>query len=362
MKTIKVFGFPVHQTLTRTHGVDWARVIQPIQQLNGFVDGNVTFETYIWNPKDMPILDWEKICQTYDLIYLNYFGSIQKFVPMMAVAKNFHVPVIMDVDDDLWDIQKDNPAYETFKPGSDVIIDFSVACDEVDYMTTTCNYLRNVIMAHTKKQFKDIKVFPNYIDLSLYNHQLPLKDDFQITLLHHGSTTHFIDLATREFAEGIDRIMKDYPNVIFKTVGANISQYHMKWGDRYINAFGDEDLYKWVKDKMPAYMAEADIMVTPLQENVYTKGKSFIKYLENSSYAKPGCYQDIRQYREIVENGVDGFLCNTSEEWYNAIKKLIDDKKLRKQMGENAFKKVKENYTINQHVIDYSTFFKSVLE
>jgi glycosyltransferase involved in cell wall biosynthesis len=357
-KPIRIFGFPVHQTVSRTHGVDFARVIQPMSHLNGYEE----FEVYVWHPKDMPTLNWEEICQKYDIIYCNYFGSMEKFVPMMAVAKHFKRPVIMDVDDDLWDIQKDNPAYEAFKPGSNGIIDFSVACDEVDYMTTTSNYLRNVIMSHTKKQFSQIKVFPNYIDLSLYNHQLPLKDDRQILLMHHGSTTHFVDLETQAFTNGVDMIMKEYPNVRLITVGANIASFHMKWGDRYVNAFGDEDIYKWIKNKMPEYMVQADIMVTPLSVNTYTKGKSFIKYLENSSYAKPGCYQKIRQYSEIIEDGINGFLCETAEEWHRAIKKLIEDKDLRKSMGENAYNKVKDKYTIQNHVVDYSNFFKSVLK
>jgi glycosyltransferase involved in cell wall biosynthesis len=177
--------------------------------------------------------------------------------------------------------------------------------------------------------------------------------------MHHGSTTHFIDLQEEEFAKGIDRIMREYPNVVLKTVGAMIPQYKKRWGRRYINDFGDQDIYKWIQEKFPGFHDDADILVVPLKKSVYTRCKSSIKFLETSSAGIPGVYQRIRQYEEVVI-GNNGFLADTAQEWYLGIKLLIDNKELRRSMGQEAFKTVEESWQIQQHVKDYADFFKNL--
>jgi glycosyltransferase involved in cell wall biosynthesis len=265
----------------------------------------------------------------------------------------------MDVDDAIWEIQEDNHAYEVYKKGSESLRNFTVICNEVDYITCTNQYLKHVICDNTRQHPTRVKVFPNYIDLSLYNHRCKFKDTHEIVLMHHGSTTHFIDLQEEEFAKGIDRIMREYPNVVLKTVGAMIPQYKKRWGRRYINDFGDQDIYKWIQEKFPGFHDDADILVVPLKKSVYTRCKSSIKFLETSSAGIPGVYQRIRQYEEVVI-GNNGFLADTAQEWYLGIKLLIDNKELRRSMGQEAFKTVEESWQIQQHVKDYADFFKNL--
>jgi glycosyltransferase involved in cell wall biosynthesis len=104
---------------------------------------------------------------------------------------------------------------------------------------------------------------------------------------------------------------------------------------------------------------EVDIFVAPLSVNTYNICKSSIKFLEASTSSKPGCWQNIRQYQEVID-GTNGFLCSTEDQWYTSIKKLIDDKVLRKQMGENAFKTI-QDWTIQGHTKDYANFFKKLV-
>ena len=131
---------------------------------------------------------------------------------------------------------------------------------------------------------------------------------------------------------------------------------------RYIQKFGDEDLYTWVKDKFPQFVDEVDIFVAPLSLNSYNICKSSIKFLEASSSGKPGVWQKIRQYSEVVKNGQNGFLCSTADEWYDSLKKLIDDKELRRKMGEKAFRTVEKDWQINTHVSQYAEFLKKLLD
>lgn len=362
MKKIRIFGLPSHQTKERTTGVDFARVIQPLKYLNGYSDGEVEFETTLFDINETGVTDWLNVSKQFDIIYLNYINNPWAFAAMGAMARKNGVKIVFDIDDSLWHIKNDNPAFKVYYKGSEAIRNFEAICNEVDVMTCTNKYLKNVILNKTYKQADDVKIIPNYIDLKTYSHVSPFKDTGQILLTHYGSTTHFIDLNDEEFNKGIDKLLSEYPNVNIRFVGAFIPKYKMRWGRRYENAYGHEDIYSWIKDKFPQYMDETDIMIVPLLDDIYNRCKSDIKFLEASSAKKPGVYQKIRQYEEVIENGKNGFLASTSDEWYNSLKTLIDDVKLRKQMGEEAYNTIVSKHTIQAHVKEYADLFKKVLD
>src|SRR3990167_8006001 len=74
-RTIKIFALPSHATKTRTSGVDFARVIQPSKYLNGFIYKGYKFDVYIYDPIVDEKLDWLKVSQEYDIIFLNYTAN-----------------------------------------------------------------------------------------------------------------------------------------------------------------------------------------------------------------------------------------------------------------------------------------------
>lgn len=361
MKTIRIFALPSHQTADRTSGVDFARVIQPMKSLNGYEDKDVRFEVRLYDIHEDKTMDWEWVAKNHDILFFNYTSSPWEFAKMGVMARKYNRLMVLDLDDSLWDIMPDNPVYDALKEGSEGIRNFTCIANEVDYITTTSRYLRNVIAHNTRKPTNKIATLPNFIDMdNIYTHRSKFKDTYDITLLHFGSTTHFIDLQTEEFEKGIDMVMKEYPNVVLKTVGALIPKYKYKWGIRYKNDFGHQDVYKWISDRFPQFMNDTDIFVTPLADNRYTRCKSSIKFLEASSSIKPGVWQKIRQYQEVVEDSKNGFLAYYAEDWFNSIKKLIDDKQLRKEIAKNAFDTVDRDWQMKNNTYKYAEFFKSL--
>lgn len=356
---IKIFALPSHQTKERTSGVDFVRIIQPMQHLNKHKDFKVNiFDIH----KDVVKMDWQTVAKEHDIIFLNYIGNAWAFAAMGAMARKYGKKIVFDLDDSLWDIGRDNPAYKAYHQGSEALKNFTSMCREVDYMTTTSLYLKHVITHNTSKQHDKIKVFPNYIDFNLWSYKPKFKDTLNVRLLHFGSTTHFVSLQNEEFMKGIDKVFKEFPNVTLKTVGAFIGKYKEKWGARYEHGFGHRDIYKWVKDKFPPHIKEADISIAPLTINTYNRCKSDLKRTESASAKKPFIGQNIRQYKEVIEDGVDGFLANYADDWYKAIKKLVEDKALRKRIGEAGYERVKKTRQIRDHVEDYADFFKLVVD
>lgn len=355
MKKTKIFTLPSHQSNERTSGVDYLRVIQPITYLNGYEE----FETTVWTP-DMD-LQWPDIARDYDIIFLNYINNDWAFAAMGAMARHYGRKIVMDFDDALWNIKEDNTAYSVFKKGSEAIKNITAIAREVDHITTTNNYLKNIVIKNTDKSHTQITAIDNYIDLSKYSHISPFKDTHQVTITHFGSTSHFNDIAHPAFTRALDRLMSEYPNIVFHTVGSFFSEFKMKYGQRYEQSFGDVDIYKWISKKYSIIMDNTDIVVAPLVPDVYNQAKSGTKFLETSSCKKPGVYQNLHQYQKYITDGVNGHLASNEQDWYKALKTLIDDKEHRRQIGENAYKTVLDNQ-IQDHISKYASMFRLVLD
>ena len=80
-----------------------------------------------------------------------------------------------------------------------------------------------------------------------------------------------------------------------------------------------------------------DIGVAPLPDNdEFCKCKYFNKFMEFTMAGIPGVYSNCIPYTTVVENGKNGFLCNSKEEWLSALYKLIEDYNLRQKIVGNA--------------------------
>ena len=357
MKPIRIFAVPSHVAKERVSGVDFARIIQPMTHLSKHKDFKVT----IYEPKLNEKMDWLEVTANNDILFLNYTTNPWSFAIMGCLARKHNRKIVLDLDDALWLCREDNTAYEVFKKGSEGIKNFTAICNEVDWITTTSSYLRNVVCNETMKRHEQVKILPNYIDLELYSHRSEPKNYSTVNILHFGSSSHYKDLQDSGFVDGLEKLMKDLPNVRFVTVGALIPKLKNKWGARYRHDFGDVDIYKWIKNKFPQFMDEADIVVAPLDIDTYNRAKSPIKRWEASSAMKPFVGQDIYPYQQAVNDGVDGFLCSSSDDWYKKLKMLSLDFELRKKIGKAGYKRTVKEAQIQNNIWRYAKFFKSVL-
>jgi glycosyltransferase involved in cell wall biosynthesis len=363
MNIVRVFSLSTHSTDKVTSGVDFLRIIQPMKHLNGFKNEKYEFEVTQYTLSDVDKTDiafWQDAARNYDIFFFNYHTIAVGFAMMGCMARKYKRKLIMDIDDALWGILPDNPAYNAYKKGTEHVKVMTDILNEVDYATCTNNYLKNVIAYNSFKRHEFIKIIPNYIDLDLYKHRCTFKNTNQFVGLWFGSATHFGSLLDNEFIDGLGKVMLDYPNFTFFSIGSFIGLLRDRWGARYKQDFGDADLYKWVA-KMPQFLDQADFMIVPIADNAYNRAKSYCKFLEASSAMIPGCYQNIRQYQDIINDGKNGFLCRTSDDWYKAITTLINNKELRQKMGQEAFKTSQDN-TIQVHVKEYADFFSEILD
>jgi glycosyltransferase involved in cell wall biosynthesis len=101
-----------------------------------------------------------------------------------------------------------------------------------------------------------------------------------------------------------------------------------------------------------------DINLLPLEiGNPFCEAKSELKFFEAGIVGVPTVASATRPYREAIEDGVDGFVADTAEEWRAKLERLITDAELRRSMGAKAREKALAKYTTqnadHQEYYDY---------
>jgi glycosyltransferase involved in cell wall biosynthesis len=88
-----------------------------------------------------------------------------------------------------------------------------------------------------------------------------------------------------------------------------------------------------------------DVGVMPLPDDAYARGKCAFKLLQYMALGLPGVASPVGVNRQVVRPGVDGFLPATDDEWTEALVRLVEDARLRQELGEAARERVVTAYS-----------------
>lgn len=97
------------------------------------------------------------------------------------------------------------------------------------------------------------------------------------------------------------------------------------------------------------YLREADIGLMPLKDTPRARGKCAFKALQYMGVGTPAVISPVGMNAEVIEDGVDGFLAASPEEWREKLGRLIVDPALRRRMGEAARETVRRRYSHDAH-------------
>ena len=89
---------------------------------------------------------------------------------------------------------------------------------------------------------------------------------------------------------------------------------------------------------LPAELARFDINLAPLEpDNLFTAAKSELKYFEAALAGIPTIASPVGRLGRAITQGQTGRLAATGEDWYTAIRSLLDDPAERQRLGRNAY-------------------------
>lgn len=256
----------------------------------------------------------------------------QRFVGPDGVAlweqwKKQGVKLVLETDDDVLQCDTSSGLAHWFDP------EFTETYKQIVGMSDLVTVSTEPLADEIRKLNKNVAVLPNHVDSDLLYHERPRRE--RLTVGWQGGGSHLIDWM--EAAEPVGEILRVNPDVDMHFVGIDYSPLLRKTDCRYT---------PWRQDVWAYFKGiDFDIGLAPLADTPFNRSKSWIKALEYMAMGIPVIASDQPAYRDLVQDGVTGYLVRTVDEWKTRLIDLINDEDMRAEMGA-AGKKVASGWTI----------------
>ena len=357
-------------------GVSYYRVMKPAEELRRLgYDVTVAGEDLTqWghNPEKL----WPTVFSKFDAVVVKQIDNPQAAGPLFFFAQQFGKPVIMDLDDDYFNVKPDQPAYEHYKPGTDKRAILGAALSLVDGLIVSTEPLKNSYQKFFQDVFQSdtpIFVAPNCNDERDWPKGKQIvfnKTKGATTIGYAGSITHNADL--QMVLPAIHRVMEKYPKVKFEILGAldaeSFGKLFRGWSDAMVDRVEVKSgTHSWAGYPELLCSQNWDIGIAPLVDDVFTRGKSHIKWMEYSMAGFVTVASPVYPYIEpidgvpVLEDGATGFFCRSTDDWVMVLSRLIEDPEGRSTMAARAREAIIEHWQYHSWGDKWAEAIESIL-
>lgn len=261
------------------------------------------------------IKDWSRM-NKYDLIFIYRDALITGSTFFEKKFSRSKAKTIYDFDDAIWlqAVSAGNRRLAFLKnPGkTSKIIGL---CDLI--------FAGNQFLANYALQFnKNVVIIPSTIDMDLYKKAEEKNNNDKICIGWTGSPT-----TIRHFITAIPVLKK----------------IKEKFGDKVeFKIIGDKNYYcteldtqgeAWAAATEVEDLSRLDIGIMPLPDDEWEKGKCGMKGLQYMGLGIPAVMSPVGANLEIIQDGINGYLPRTENDWFLSLSQLVEDKMLREKIG-----------------------------
>ncbi len=103
---------------------------------------------------------------------------------------------------------------------------------------------------------------------------------------------------------------------------------------------------RWSETAEPGEIAAADIGISYLPDDLWSRGKCGLKVLQYMAAGLPVVAKPIGVHPEMVRHGETGFLAETPGQWVDAVARLAANPDLRRRMGRTGRELLEDRYSV----------------
>jgi len=222
----------------------------------------------------------------------------------------------------------------------------------VDAVTVTTEELRQQLLSYNE----NIYVLPNCVDIDLWK-PAKIEKDGRLRITWHGGCSHYLDLLSVQ--DSLTRIAQKHDHVKYVMCGYEFrGVFKDVRDDQY-------EFHNWVSTSAHPYkqaLLNADIAIIPLNNDLFNRCKSAIKWVEYSSLEIPSVAVGIPPYEPEIEHGKTGLLYETEEEFENCLERLIDYPMTRMDIGSSARNYISDKFNAQSKAELWADAYKKVME
>jgi glycosyltransferase involved in cell wall biosynthesis len=179
-----------------------------------------------------------------------------------------------------------------------------------------------------------VEVIPTVIDLERYplpERRVDFQAEFRVGWIGTPTTSNYLWFAR----DALVRLAQKFP-LRLVLVGAGP-----------LENFGVPiERHAWKAETESSILSNLDAGIMPLQDSPWERGKCGYKLIQYMACGLPVIASSVGVNKEIVDQGVNGFLADTPEQWVAALQALLLDPDLRNRMGMAGRRKVEQQYCL----------------
>jgi glycosyltransferase involved in cell wall biosynthesis len=184
-----------------------------------------------------------------------------------------------------------------------------------------------------------VTIVPTCIDTEAYHPRLRSSDPGRVTIGWTGSRS------TNPYLNDVLPILsKLHGPIAVKFISETVLGIDLSLLGRVPHTF-----VPWSPEIEITQAATFDIGLMPVPDNRFALGKCGFKALQYMALGIPAVCSPVGVNRDIIHEGVDGFLPRTRDDWFQAIARLIKDPFLRETIGHGGRRRVEEAFSLKLH-------------
>jgi glycosyltransferase involved in cell wall biosynthesis len=278
----------------------------------------------------------------YDFIFMH--REAMQFGPPIIefiICKILKKKVLYDYDDAIWlKNHSDSNALLSFTKWYSKV---NSICSWVDTIQCGNEYLASFAKKHNSKVF----IIPTSIDtISKHNKIIDYeRETISIGWTGSHSTMHYLD-----FIVPVIKELESKYAINFIVISDRNPEYDLK----------SLHYYKWNKDTEIEDLALIDIGIMPLKQNEWSEGKCAFKGLQYMSLGISTVMSPVGMNNQLINNGENGYLAESIQDWLDALTKLIENRELRRKIGLAGNQTVLKYYSVEALKNSYLEIFNQI--
>ena len=249
----------------------------------------------------------------------------------------FRRPMIFDFDDAIF-MQNFNPANKIYS-----FLKFPSKVKHIIKMSTCVIVANRFLEAYARKYNANVYIIPTAIDTERF---LPLKaNSIKLTIGWIGSPTTAPYLSV--VFNAMQKLSQDY-SFVLKIIGA---------GQKVIIKGVNVENFDWQLESEIEDFQNIYIGIYPITDTLWSFGKAGFKAIQYMSVGVPVVASPVGITKEIIQDGINGFLANSDGEWVEKISRLIEEPDRRGIIGLAARKTVEDKFSVKVNAPKYLQIF-----
>ncbi len=278
----------------------------------------------------------------YDIVFIHREASPFRFILFENIAKFLNKYIIFDFDDSIFlhNISDANKLLNFLKNPQKVprILKLS------DLLIAGNSFLKNYATNYNNK----IIIIPTVIDTEKYVPKDRIRKDGNAAVIigwiGSPTTIKYLDLLKDVF----EKLIARFDNIKVHIVGG-------KFGTLISPSIINKE---WELETEVSDLQEFDIGIMPIPDDNWGRGKCAFKIIQYMSVGIPVVASSVGMNKEVVINGINGFLAENNDDWLDKLSQLIRSADLRSKLGAAGRITVENNYSLKSQADNFTNILK----